>query len=307
MEGILPLNKPAGMTSHDCVYKLRKILKTKKVGHTGTLDPDVTGVLPICIGRATKVAEYITDAGKAYVGEVTIGFSTTTEDATGEIVEKKAVDRTITKRQILTVFESLIGEIEQTPPMFSAVKVNGKRLYEYARQGIEVERPTRKVTIYKLQLLEEELTVEGETIKFRFQVDCSKGTYIRTLAVMIGEKLGYPAHMSKLVRVRSASFTIEECFTLEEVQERMEKGEIDRVLFPLEKALSHLPKYFINDKVAEKVKNGALLPISDTLAKSEGPIAMETGDGKVLAIYARHPEKQGVLKPVKVLRNEQDS
>src|SRR6476646_3664743 len=117
MEGILPLFKPAGLTSHDCVFKLRKILKTKKVGHTGTLDPDVTGVLPICIGRATKVAEYVTDAGKAYEGEVTIGFSTTTEDASGDIVAKKVVDRLITRDEILSIFTSLTGEIEQTPPM----------------------------------------------------------------------------------------------------------------------------------------------------------------------------------------------
>src|SRR6476660_539950 len=129
MEGIIPLYKPKGMTSHDCVFKLRKILKMKKVGHTGTLDPDVTGVLPICIGKATKVAEYITDAGKTYEGEVTIGFSTTTEDASGEIVETKKVNRTIQREEILQILQSLTGEIKQTPPMFSAVKVNGTRLY----------------------------------------------------------------------------------------------------------------------------------------------------------------------------------
>ncbi|MDP4107873.1 MAG: tRNA pseudouridine(55) synthase TruB, partial [Bacillota bacterium] len=155
MEGILPLFKPAGLTSHDCIFKLRKILKTKKVGHTGTLDPDVTGVLPVCIGRATKVAEYVTDAGKAYEGEVTIGFSTTTEDASGEVVEKKTIDRVITREEIEAVFSSLTGEIEQTPPMYSAVKVNGTRLYEYARKGIEVERPTRKVRIYSIELLDD--------------------------------------------------------------------------------------------------------------------------------------------------------
>ncbi|MGA9226400.1 MAG: tRNA pseudouridine(55) synthase TruB, partial [Mesobacillus sp.] len=129
MEGILPLFKPAGMTSHDCVFKLRKLLRTKKVGHTGTLDPDVTGVLPICVGKATKIAEYITDAGKAYEGEVSLGFTTTTEDASGEKVEEKSVNRVITRREIIEVLQSFIGEIEQTPPMYSAVKVNGKKLY----------------------------------------------------------------------------------------------------------------------------------------------------------------------------------
>lgn len=304
MEGILPLFKPAGLTSHDCIFKLRKILKTKKVGHTGTLDPDVTGVLPICIGKATKVAEYITDAGKAYEGEVTIGFSTTTEDASGEVVAKKDVDRTILREEIQRVLDSLTGEIEQTPPMFSAVKVGGVRLYEYARKGIEVERPSRMVTIYSIELLDDRTEFSGETIRFRFRVSCSKGTYIRTLAVMIGEKLGYPAHMSKLIRIQSAAFTLEDCLTFDDVEKLMEAGEISTVLRPLETALSYLPKLKINDKVAEKVKNGAVLQIPDHLKTTNGPIIAETEDGLALAIYAKHPSKPGLLKPVKVLRNE---
>jgi tRNA pseudouridine55 synthase len=304
VEGILPLFKPAGLTSHDCVFKLRKILKTKKVGHTGTLDPDVTGVLPICIGKATKVAEYITDAGKAYEGEVTIGFSTTTEDASGEVVEKKAVNRTILREEIQKVLDSLTGEIEQTPPMFSAVKVGGVRLYEYARKGIEIERPTRRVTIYSIELLDDRTEFTGETIRFRFRVSCSKGTYIRTLAVMIGERLGYPAHMSKLIRIQSAAFTLDDCLTFEEVEKLMETEEISTVLRPLETALSYLPKLQINDKVAEKVKNGAVLPMPEHLKTTNGPIIAETADGLALAIYAKHPSKPDLLKPVKVLRNE---
>jgi tRNA pseudouridine55 synthase len=306
LEGILPLFKPAGLTSHDCVFRLRKILKTKKVGHTGTLDPDVTGVLPICIGKATKVAEYITDAGKAYEGEVTIGYSTTTEDASGEIVEQKPVTRTIQREEILRVFHTLTGEIEQTPPMFSAVKVGGVRLYEYARKGIEVERPTRKVSIYSIELLDDQTEFSGENIKFRFRVSCSKGTYIRTLAVMIGEKLGFPAHMSWLQRVQSAAFSLEDCLTFEEIEKHMEAGTITSVLRPLETALSHLPKLLINDKVAEKVKNGALLQMPEHLITSNGPIIAETADGQALAIYAQHPSKPEFLKPVKVLRNELD-
>jgi tRNA pseudouridine55 synthase len=306
LEGILPLFKPAGLTSHDCVFKLRKILKTKKVGHTGTLDPDVTGVLPICIGKATKVAEYITDAGKAYEGEVTIGFSTTTEDASGDVVEKKVMDRTIQREEILKVFNQLTGEIVQTPPMFSAVKVNGVRLYEYARKGMEVERPTRKVNIYSIELLDDREEFSGETISFRFKVSCSKGTYIRTLAVMIGEILGYPAHMSSLKRIQSASFTIEDCLTFAEIEELMENGLIGSILRPLETALSHLPKYLISDKVAEKVKNGAVLNIPEQLKDCEGPIIAETKEGIAIAIYAKHPSKPGLLKPLKVLRNDQE-
>lgn len=305
MEGILPLFKPKGMTSHDCVFKLRKILRMKKIGHTGTLDPDVTGVLPICLGRATKVAEYITDAGKSYEGEVTIGFSTTTEDASGEVVERKEVTAPIARNQIMDALQSLTGEITQTPPMFSAVKVNGKRLYEYARQGIEVERPSRKVTIYSIELLDGRKMFEGENITFRFRVACSKGTYIRTLAVMIGSELGYPAHMSELVRIQSASLTLDDCLTFEEIEERVEKGTMDEVLRPMEAALSHLPKFQISDKVAEKVKNGAVLTIPDHLHNTKGPIAVETEAGLVLAIYEHHPRKPGMMKPVKVLRNDQ--
>ncbi|PLR97235.1 tRNA pseudouridine(55) synthase TruB [Bacillus sp. T33-2] len=304
MEGILPLYKPAGMTSHDCVFKLRKMLRTKKVGHTGTLDPDVTGVLPICIGRATKVAEYITDAGKAYEGEVTLGFSTTTEDASGEKVAEKAVAGPISRPEIEAVLNSLLGEIEQTPPMFSAVKVNGKRLYEYARQGIEVERPTRKVNIYSIELLDGRELFEGETISFRFRVSCSKGTYIRTLAVMIGDRLGYPAHMSHLTRIQSASFTLEDCVTLEQVEKLAAEHGVSAVLRPLEEGISYLPKYQISDTVAEKVKNGAILEIPPQLADVDGPIVVGTNTGIALAIYRKHPRKPGCIKPDKVLRNE---
>ncbi|MBO0959105.1 tRNA pseudouridine(55) synthase TruB [Neobacillus sp. MM2021_6] len=305
MEGILPLFKPAGLTSHDCVFKLRKILKTKRIGHTGTLDPDVTGVLPICVGKATKVAEYITDAGKAYEGEVTLGFSTTTEDASGEVVERKPVDRIISRDEIMALLKLFTGEIKQTPPMYSAVKVGGVRLYEYARKGIVVERPSRIVTIYSIELLDDREQFQGEEISFRFKVSCSKGTYIRTLAVMIGERLGFPAHMSNLQRVQSATFSLEDCLTFEEIEQHMAAGTISSVLKPLETALSHLPKFKINDKVAEKVKNGALLPVPEEVENINGPIIAETYEGSALAIYSKHPSKPGLLKPIKVLRNDQ--
>ncbi|MDQ0270182.1 tRNA pseudouridine(55) synthase TruB [Cytobacillus purgationiresistens] len=301
MEGILPLMKPKGMTSHDCVFRLRKILRMKRIGHTGTLDPDVTGVLPICIGRATKVAEYITDAGKSYEGEVTIGYTTTTEDASGEVVDRKTVSETITREQILAVLTKLTGTIEQTPPMFSAVKINGKRLYEYARQGIEVERPTRKVNIYEIELLDERTVFSGDQISFRFRVTCSKGTYIRTLAVMIGEALGYPAHMSELIRTSSSSYTLNDCLTFEEIEKHVEEGTFQEVLKPLESGLEHLPKYKINDKVAEKVKNGAVLNTPHELVHIEGPIVIESEENKALAIYIHHPSKADMMKPAKVL------
>jgi tRNA pseudouridine55 synthase len=303
MEGILPLYKPKGMTSHDCVFKLRKILRIKKIGHTGTLDPEVDGVLPICIGRATKVAEYITDAGKTYEGEVTIGFSTTTEDATGEVVERKTVDKMFTRDEVLEVLGKFTGEISQTPPMFSAVKINGKRLYEYARQGIQVERPTRVVTIYKMELLDDRTVFSGEEVRFKFRVACSKGTYIRTLAVMIGEELGFPAHMSSLTRTRSATFTIDDCLTFGEIETRVEEGTMGEALRPIETALLHLPKYKIHDKLIEKVQNGAVLQTPDEFKEETRPIVVEAPDGKALAIYEHYTSKPGFMKPAKVLRN----
>ncbi|MDM5454414.1 tRNA pseudouridine(55) synthase TruB [Peribacillus simplex] len=305
MNGILPLWKPKGLTSHDCVFKLRKILKTKKVGHTGTLDPDVTGVLPICIGRATKIAEYLTETGKAYEGEVTLGFSTTTEDASGEKVEEKKVEQVIPRERILEMLESLTGKIEQTPPMFSAVKVNGKKLYEYARAGVEVERPTREVSIYEITLLDDRSEFKGETISFRFRVKCSKGTYIRTLAVMMGEELGFPAHMSDLTRIESAGFKQEDCFTFAEVEAFMETERTDGFLLPLERGLFHLPKFQISDKVAKKVLNGAVLEQTEDVIVEKGkPFVMVDPSGKAIAIYQIHPTKVGLIKPVKVLAQE---
>lgn len=292
MEGILPLWKPKGLTSHDCIFRLRKILHMKRIGHTGTLDPDVTGVLPICLGRATKVAEYITDAGKEYDAEVTIGFSTTTEDASGEVVEVKKVEESYTREKIQEVLASLTGTITQTPPMFSAVKVNGTRLYEYARKGIEIERPSRQVNIYSIELTEEWDDLKGDTISFRFRVNCGKGTYIRTLAVMIGEKLGYPAHMSDLSRTRSASFTEKDCLTFEEIEMHVNNGTIDSYLFPIEKALLDLPKFIINDTLAMKVRNGSVLETPEHLRQVNNPIVIEDESGEALAIYMHHPTKK---------------
>ncbi|WP_204552883.1 tRNA pseudouridine(55) synthase TruB [Bacillus ectoiniformans] len=302
MDGILPLWKEKGMTSHDCVFKVRKILKMKKVGHTGTLDPDVEGVLPICLGRATKLADYIMSAGKTYVGEVTIGYSTTTEDASGEVVEQKPVKQSFSREEILSVLDSLTGEIVQTPPMYSAVKVNGKRLYEYARQGLVIDRPSRKVHIYELELLDPEEVYEGEEIRFSFRVACSKGTYIRTLAVTIGEKLGYPAHMSKLTRTASGGYEKENCVTLNELQMLADSHQVESILKPLESGISHLPKWVINGTLAEKVKNGAVIEQPADWPAESDEVAVFHGE-ELLALYKQHPEKIGKVKPVKVIPN----
>ncbi|GKV64148.1 MULTISPECIES: tRNA pseudouridine(55) synthase TruB [unclassified Sporosarcina] len=299
MNGILPLWKEKGMTSHDCVFKLRKILHTKKVGHTGTLDPEVEGVLPICIGRATKVASYITDAGKEYIAKVSIGRSTETEDAQGATVSRDDSDKVISREQLLEVLQQLTGEITQIPPMYSAVKVNGRRLYEYARKGIEVERPARQVHIEEIELLDEASVFSGKDVSFSIRVRCGKGTYIRTLAVQIGELFGYPAHMESLVRTVSGNFTQNDCKTLAEVAQLMEEGQVDSILRPVEDVLREFPRLEIDPDLLESIRNGQVLPAVQLLQEHVSVIL--TYNGQVLAIYKNHPTKIGLMKPEKML------
>ncbi|MBO0482953.1 tRNA pseudouridine(55) synthase TruB [Candidatus Enterococcus courvalinii] len=306
MEGLLPLWKERGMTSHDCVFKLRKILHTKKIGHGGTLDPDVDGVLPICIGKATKVIEYLTDSGKTYQGEITLGFSTTTEDKSGEVVEEQAVTERISEEKIDQIMASFIGEITQIPPMYSAVKVNGKRLYEYARNNEIVERPSRKAQIYRFERTSElNWDQEKGLLSWRFEVDCGKGTYVRTLAVDTGKKLGFPAHMSDLTRTASAGMNQKQAITLAQVAEYMENGTISEYLLPIEAGVAKFPRVDISEAVWQKVKNGMRLDYNvfglSTMPDQE--IALFYQD-KVVSIYQPNPKEKDKLKPSKVLRNE---
>lgn len=282
--GVLVLDKDRGMTSHDCVFKLRKLFQTKKVGHTGTLDPEVTGVLPICLGRATKLSRFITDEGKRYVAEVTIGTATMTEDAHGEVVEKKIVSpNELTEAQIDEAMRQLIGTIEQIPPYYSAVKVNGKKLYEYARKGQTVERPRRMVEIHRLERTSE-LTFEGDVCRFQMVIDCGKGTYIRTLAVQIGEKLGYPAHMSELRRTSSGSFneatavSLETLQALETVEKRM------AYVIPLEEVIKRWPMITIPQKRERYIRNGGKL--NDVSLEFE-LFTVYNEEGIPLALYRR--------------------
>lgn len=298
MNGILPLWKEKGMTSHDCVFKLRKILGTKKVGHTGTLDPDVDGVLPICIGNTTKVAEYITDQGKTYEAEVTIGYSTETEDASGAVVDRDNSEKHMTKQQLLEVLDGLTGNITQIPPMYSAVKVNGKKLYEYARQGTPVERPERIVRIDAIELLDDQPDWTGKEITFRIRIRCGKGTYIRTLAVQIGEALGYPAHMSKLTRTESGKFSQKDCATLAEVAELAQNGTIGNILKPLSYGLSAFPFQEIEADKLFAFKNGQVMDSHPLLDDHE--LVVFTVNGHPLGIYKKHPEKTDKMKPEKM-------
>ncbi|MEI4768532.1 tRNA pseudouridine(55) synthase TruB [Psychrobacillus sp. FJAT-51614] len=301
-EGILPLWKEKGMTSHDCVFKLRKILKMKRIGHTGTLDPSVEGVLPICLGQATKVSEYIMEQGKTYIATVSIGASTTTEDADGEIVNYDKTEKHFTRPQILHVLKQLTGEIVQTPPMYSAVKVNGKKLYEYAREGKEVERPSRKVLIYQLNLLDETKDFCGENVSFSIEISCSKGTYIRTLAVQIGELLGYPAHMSSLVRTTSGSFTKDQCLTLAEVESAKDNERLNEFIFPIKYALQNWPSIEITTEINKSIENGQVINTHSLLEKNEKIVFTKNSISR--AIYVKHPTKNGMMKPEKMFSTE---
>ena len=290
ISGIINLKKEAGMTSHDAVFKLRKILQKKKIGHGGTLDPDVTGVLPIAVGKATRVIEYMTEAGKVYEGEITIGFSTTTEDASGETVKTTPVTE-LDEATVDKAMASFEGEITQIPPMYSAVKVNGKKLYEYARAGEEVERPQRQVTITKF-VRTSPIELENDTARFTFRVACSKGTYVRTLSVDLGAKLGYASHMSALRRTASAGLTLDKALTLSQISEMVEAGNTS-FLLPIEFGVQDLPAVQVTEDDAKEISFGRFIAIDS----QEPLVAAFLGD-KVLAIMEKRNQ---VYKPRKVL------
>ena len=290
MNGIINLKKEAGMTSHDAVFKLRKILGTKKIGHGGTLDPDVVGVLPIAVGKATRMVEFMQDEGKIYEGEITLGYSTTTEDSSGEVVAETPVLSPLDETIVDQAISSLTGPIKQVPPMYSAVKVNGRKLYEYARAGQEVERPERQVTIYSFERTSP-ISYENNLARFTFRVKCSKGTYIRTLSVDLGEKLGYAAHMSQLTRTSAAGLQLDDAITLNEIAEKVQAGELD-FLHPLEIGTGDLVKVYLTPEQAEEVRFGRFIE----LEQIEKELAGFEGD-KLLAILEKRDQ---LYKPRKV-------
>ncbi len=290
MNGIINLKKEAGMTSHDAVFKLRKILGTKKIGHGGTLDPDVVGVLPIAVGKATRMVEFMQDEGKVYEGEITLGYSTTTEDASGEKVSETPIITPLDENLVDEAIASLTGPITQIPPMYSAVKVNGRKLYEYARAGQEVERPERQVIIYSFERTSP-ICYEDKLACFTFRVKCSKGTYIRTLSVDLGEKLGYAAHMSHLTRTSAAGLQLDDALTLNEIAEKVQAGELD-FLHPLEIGTGDLVKVFLTPEQAEEVRFGRFIELEQT----ENQLAAFEGE-KLLAILEK---RDHLYKPRKV-------
>ena len=249
MEGIINVLKPPGMTSSDVVVWMRRVLKIKKIGHTGTLDPGVAGVLPLCVGKGTRLAEYITEQGKTYLAEVTFGVTTDTQDAFGNEVHrtKPALKRSDLER----IIPSFLGKLSQIPPMYSAVRKQGKHLYEYARQGIEVERTPREIFIYGLKLVK---WYDGEFPRAILDIECSKGTYIRTISFDLGQALGCGAFMSNLLRVRSGPFKIQESWTLEEIEEAVSKSSYN-FLLPLSAGIN-LPRVFLSADRANAFRHG---------------------------------------------------
>ena len=245
MFGFLNIYKPKGKTSHDVVAILRRVTKIKQIGHTGTLDPFAEGVLPVCIGKATRLIEYLAD-DKAYIGTVQLGKSTTTYDIEGDMV--KVSDKEVSIEEIEKALQSFRGEVEQFPPIYSAIKVNGKKLYEYARKGEEVEIKPRKVTIKNLKIL----NYDSKNRVLELYIECSKGTYIRSIANDLGEALGVYGHLTKLVRVKAGEFEIKDCIRLEDLET---KEDAEKVLInPLEKL--HYPKYELGEEEKNKVLNG---------------------------------------------------
>lgn len=245
MNGVINIFKPKGMTSFDVVREVKKICGTGKVGHTGTLDPEATGVLPVCIGRATKIIDYIMDSRKVYEVEFKLGLKTTTYDDEGEVVETRDTSH-LSNEEILKAINSFLGEYSQVPPMYSALKQNGVRLYTLARQGIEVEREGRNITIYNI----ENIVINNPMVSMK--VSCSKGTYIRSLCYDIGEKLGVYATMTELNRAETSVFTQEDSINIKELSSE----NYYKYLISIEEALNQYDKLNINHKYSKLLLNG---------------------------------------------------
>ena len=295
VSGVLNINKEKGFTSHDVVAIVRKSLGYVKAGHTGTLDPNATGVLPVCIGKATKIASYLTDGTKRYRAEVILGISTDSEDITGTVIEERSVN--VSEKDIYAVAAQIIGEYWQTPPMYSAVKVGGKKLYELARQGKTVERAPRLMNIHSIDILKFDI----ENNRFIIDVLCSKGTYIRTLCCDIGAKLNTCSCMGELERTAAGRFVIEKSMTLSELKEYVEKYDEDgfgEIITPIIDALP-FRRAVVKDDYRKALYNGNKLPliaIDGEYTKNPGEKMFFTdSSGQLIGIYEVQAE---VIKPM---------
>ena len=300
MNGILNVYKEPGFTSHDVVAKLRGICKQKKIGHTGTLDPDASGVLPVCLGNATKVCDLLTDKDKEYRAVLLLGLTTDTQDVSGKTLEERPV--LAAEEAVREAILSFVGDYDQIPPMYSALKVNGKKLCDLARAGKEVERSSRRVKIYSIQIEEMDLP------RVKLRVNCSRGTYIRTLCHDIGQRLGCGGTMESLIRIRSGQFVLEEAKTLSEFQKMADAGELEEALIPVDSLFGDLPKAAVRPEWIRLADNGN--PLQEDALETDAPFGEGTRpDGERIRIYGQGgrfygiyawKEESGHFKPVKL-------
>ena len=297
MDGLLIIDKPAGLTSHDVVARVRRILKERRVGHTGTLDPFATGVLVVLVGRATRLAQFLSGAVKEYLALVRFGYATDTGDLTGARINGPEAQNasggrvhTWSDAQVEAALASLRGEIEQVPPMYSAKKIAGQKLYELARRGQEVERRAVRVTVHELSaerrggdLLRRN---DDRTQDLSIRVRCSAGTYVRTLAEAIGERLGTPAHLAALRRTRAGDFQIEDALGLDDLKTKAEEGsDVNDFLLPMDAALSNLPFVHLTADEARRALHGIALRFeTDGAWREDEPVRMRGADGRLLAV-----------------------
>lgn len=290
--GILPVNKPQGWTSFDVVAKLRGVLKIKRLGHAGTLDPMATGVLPVFVGKATKACDILPDTRKAYTAGFKLGIKTDTLDITGRVLEEKPSD--ISRERLEEVKERFIGEITQLPPMYSAVKVDGKRLYQLAREGRTVERTPRSCTVHSIEMISfDEKAQQGE-----LNISCEKGTYIRTIIDDIGDALGTGAVMTSLVRTCSGGFELGSCFTVGQIAEVCEQGRLAEILMPTEKAFEMYRDIRLNERLTALYKNGVKLYAGQVGADGQSSETFRVfgSDGEFLGLAAF---REGQLRSIK--------
>lgn len=297
MDGILNIYKEKGYTSHDVVAKLRGILKTKKIGHTGTLDPDAQGVLPVCVGRATKLCDMLTDKDKAYETVMLLGKTTDTQDITGSVLSESELGEDITTEKVTEVINSFVGEYMQVPPMYSALKVNGKKLYELARSGIEVERKARKVYIHSIEIKDISLP------RVTMTVNCSKGTYIRTLCHDIGETLGVGGCMEELLRIKSGQFEINDSIKIDDVKKYVDDGRISDIMKPIDGVFEKYQKCVVKKEYNVLIYNGNKFSppnvLNRTDAKDGEEVRVYDEDNFFIGIY-RYNENEKKYVPVKM-------
>jgi len=294
LNGIINIYKEKGFTSHDVVAKMRGICRQKKIGHTGTLDPDATGVLPVCLGSGTKLCDMLADKDKEYVAELLLGVVTDTQDISGQVMAKQEVQ--VSEEQVRDTVMSFQGNYMQVPPMYSALKVNGKKLYELARAGKEVERQARPVTIHEIEILDMQLPV----VKIR--VACSKGTYIRTLCADIGEQLGCGGTMQSLMRTKVGAFFLEKAVTLSQLETIRDEGALESILYPVESAFEECPSLHIKPEFRKLLDNGNAFYPGQTLEKNiyaEGEWVKVYGDTMFYGVYA-YEKANRRYKPVKM-------